>query len=129
MVYGTTARHSYGRFSPAPVWKLWKEFGIEEAQMIGYWDEACPVTTNYPDVKATVYIRPDKVLISLGNFDVQDRSVRLFIDWKKLGLDASKVTIQAPDVENFQENRIFGINEPIPVKSKEGWLLLLLIND
>jgi hypothetical protein len=22
MVYGATARHSYGRFSPAPVWKL-----------------------------------------------------------------------------------------------------------
>lgn len=125
MVYGTTARHSYGQFSPAPVWKLWKEFGIEDAQMIGYWDEMCPVTTNHPDVKATVYTSPGKVLISLGNFGTQDHTVRLLIDWKQLKLDVSKVTIEAPQVENFQEKRIFSIHEPIPVKSKEGWLLLI----
>jgi hypothetical protein len=125
MVYGATARHSYGRFSPVPVWKLWKDFGIEKAQMTGYWDETCPVTTNHPNVKATVYSRPGKVLISLGNFDTQDHTVRLLIDWKKLGLDPSKVTIEAPLVESFQENRHFGVNEPVPVKSKEGWLLLI----
>ncbi len=125
MVYGTTARHSYERFSPAPVWKLWKSFGIEDAQMVGYWDETCPVTTNQPDVKATVYIRPGKTLVSLGNFSTQDQTVRLSIDWKRLGLDPSKVTIEAPFVENFQDKRIFNVNEPIPVKSKEGWLLVI----
>jgi len=125
MVYGTTARHSYGQFSPAPVWKLWKDFGIEEAQMVGYWDEACPVTTDHPNVKATAYIRPGKTLISLGNFDTQNRTVRLHIDWKKLGLYPAKTTIEAPFVENFQEKTVFGINDPITVKSKEGWLLLI----
>ena len=128
MVYGTTARHSYGRYSPAPVWKLWKDFGIEEAQMAGYWDESCPVTTTHPDVKATAYIRPDKILISLGNFGTNDQAVRLLIDWKKLGREPSKVMIEAPEVENFQAKTVFGINEPIPVKSKEGWLLLLNIS-
>jgi hypothetical protein len=93
--------------------------------MIGYWDEACPVTTNHPDVKATAYVRPGKVLISIGNFDTQDRTVRLQIDWKKLGLDPAKVKIEAPQVENFQENRTFAVDEPISVKSKEGWLLLM----
>ena len=38
MVYGTTGRHSYSKYSPAPVWALWKSFGIEEAKMLGYWD-------------------------------------------------------------------------------------------
>ena len=128
MVYGTTARHSWGfssGFSPAPVWKLWKDFGIEGSQMIGYWDDTCPVKTNHPDVKATVYIRPEKVLISVGNFDTQDHSVRLLIDWEKLGLDPSKVTLEAPKIENFQEKTVFAVNEPIPVKSKEGWLFII----
>ena len=125
MVYGATARHSYGQNSPIPVWKLWKDFGIEEAQMLGYWDEKCPVTTNHQNVKATVYIRPGKALISIGNFDNRDQMVRLNIDWGKLGLDISKVTIEAPKIDGFQENRIFGINEPIYIKSKEGLLLLI----
>ncbi len=77
MVYGATARHSYGAFSPVPVWKLWQSFGIQDAQMLGYWDEACPVKTNNPNVKATAYVKPDKVLISIGNFDEKDQNIRL----------------------------------------------------
>jgi hypothetical protein len=94
MVYGATARHSNGQFSPVPVWKLWKDFGIEDAQMIGYWDETCPVKTDQPHVKATVYICPGKVLVSLGNFDTKNHQVRLSIDWKKLGIDPSKAIIE-----------------------------------
>ena len=56
---------------------------------------------------------------------MQDHTVCLRIDWEQLGLDASTVTVEAPSVENFQEKRVFGINEPIPVKSKEGWLLII----
>ena len=125
MVFGATNRYGVGTVSPAPVWQLWKEFDIENAQMTGYWDESCPVTTGHPDVKATAYIRPGKVLVSLGNFGTQDRLIHLRIDWEKLGLDPSEVTIEAPTVENFQEKRVFGIGEPISVKSKEGWLLVI----
>lgn len=28
-------------------------------------------------------------------------------------------------VDNFQDTRTFAINEPIPVKSKKGWLLII----
>ncbi len=125
MVYGTTARHSYGQYSPAPVWNLWKTFGIEQAQMIGYWDEACPVKTNRPDVKATVFVRPDKILIALGNFGDTDQTVNLSFDWEKLGLDSSKVVVAAPHVEDFQEEQVFKTNDAISIKSKEGKLLIV----
>ena len=124
MVYGATNRSNVGTISPAPVWKLWKDFGIEEAQMIGYWDETCPVKTDHPDVKATVYVRPGKTLVAIGNFGAQDQTIRLTIDWKALGLDPSKATIEAPQVENFQQFQTFD-NIYIPVKSKEGWLLII----
>jgi hypothetical protein len=107
------------------VWKLWNSFGIEQAKMIGYWDNACPVKTNHPNVKATVYVREGKTLISIGNFDKKDQDVRLTFDWKKLGLDPSKAVLTAPFVENFQKEQTFKPDELIPVKSKEGWLLIL----
>jgi hypothetical protein len=51
--------------------------------------------------------------------------VRLTFDWKKLGLDPSKAVLTAPFVEDFQEAKTFKPDELIPVKSKEGWLLIL----
>jgi hypothetical protein len=125
MVYGATARHHYGNVDNAPLWKLWKEFGIEDAQMIGYWDAACPVKTNHPNVKATAYIRPGKILISIGNFDAKDQTVRLSFDWDKLDVKPSNAVLHAPAVENFQEERTFRPDENIHVKGKEGWLLIL----
>ena len=125
MVYGETARDSYGEFSPRPVWNLWKTFGITEARMVGYWDKECPVRTDVPGVKATVYIKPHQALISIGNFDGKDQSVRLIFDWKALDMDPAKVVLRAPEIKDFQDARKFGINDIIPVKSKHGWLLFL----
>lgn len=125
MVYGTTGRHSYSQYSPAPVWDLWKSFGIEDAQMLGYWDEACPVRTSDPEVKATAYVKPDKVLISIGNFSNQDKSIHLTFDWKALGMNEATVSLEAPFVKDFQQASTFKPNDRIPVKSKEGWLLIL----
>ncbi len=125
MVYGATARDSYGEFSPRPVWSLWKAFGITEAKMIGYWDKRCPVRTNQPNVKATAYVKADQTLISIGNFDDKDHSIRLIFDWKALGLDPAKVEIQAPEIADFQKAGVFSLNDPVPVKSKQGWLLIV----
>ncbi|MBR4249487.1 MAG: hypothetical protein IKQ24_04980 [Verrucomicrobia bacterium] len=125
MVYGATARHSYGPFSPVPVWDLWKSFGIEDAKMIGYWNDFCPVRTDNPIVKATAYVKPGKTLVSIGNFDTQEQEARLSIDWQALGLDPEKARITAPEVKDFQSARSFKADEPIPVKPKEGWLLII----
>ena len=127
MIYGATARHSYakGDKSPVPVWKLWESFGIEDARMIGYWDPDCPVTTSDPEVKATAYVKDGSTLVSVGNFSDRDKTVRLAIDWKALGLDPAKVMITVPEILNFQEETSFKPGDGIPVKSKEGWLLVL----
>ena len=125
MVYGTTARHSYGKWDPSPVWKLWKDFGITDAKMLGYWDEACPLTTYDKDIKATAYVKPDKVLISIGNFSKEDKSAKLTIDFEALHMDPSSVRIYAPEVKEFQHAREFQLDEEIPIKKKEGWLLIV----
>ncbi len=129
MVYGTTARHSWtdadGRKSPVPMWKFQMEYGFEDARMLGYWDPACPVRTSDPEVKATVYLKDGMAIVSLGNFSVKDKTVRLLIDWKALGIDPAMATVTAPAIHNFQEETSLKPNQPVPVKSKEGWMLVI----
>lgn len=123
MVYGATARHSYGQYSPAPVWKLWSDFGIDDAKMLGYWDINSPVKTDQNNVKVTAYVKSDKILLSLGNFDTINHKVKLKIDWSKLGLDKTNVKIIAPYIEDFQENRIYNLDDDFEIETKKGLLL------
>ena len=126
-VYGTT-RRCYMDFStgnPCAIWKAWDEFGIEDARMIGYWDEHPAVTTDSPEVKATAFVREGRTLVALGNFAKEPRSVRLSIDWKRLGLDPSKAKIEARPIQGFQDGRTFAAGETISIPAKRGWMLWL----
>ena len=93
--------------------------------MIGYWDKDSPVQTNFAEVKATAYIKPNQTLLSVGNFGNKDLNTMLSFDWKALGLDPSKVRVEAPYIKDFQEARTFNLNDLIPVKAKQGWLLII----
>lgn len=128
MVYGETARDAYGEFSPRPVWNLWKTFGITDAKMIGYWDKESPVKTSHANVKATVYVKGKQTLIAIGNFDDKDQNIKLSFDWKTLGLTPGNTILDAPEIKDFQQAVTFGVNDTIPVKSKQGWLLILQKN-
>jgi hypothetical protein len=45
------------------------------------------------------------------------------VDWKALGLEASKARLVAPEIKDFQPARAWRLDEPIPVKPKRGWLI------
>ncbi|GHT67340.1 hypothetical protein FACS189452_04870 [Bacteroidia bacterium] len=124
MVYGTTARHGWG-VNNEPVWSLWKSFGIEKAEMIGYWQPNCPIKTDNSKVKATAYVRSGKTLISIGNFDSEDHSIHLSFDWEKLGIKPDNAILHAPEIKDFQTENTFQPNAVIQVKAKQGWLLIL----
>lgn len=65
MLYGMT-----GRLHPSctAMWRFWDEFGIQDAEWLGYWDGRCPVKTDNPSVLATVYRKPGKSLIALAHW-------------------------------------------------------------
>ena len=102
MLYGMTGRSP--RVDNGPLWKLWDSFGMQNSEMIGYWVKDNPVKTGSEKTLATVYSHMgDKALISLATWEDTDAKVKLSIDWAKLGLDPSKVTLHAPAIENFQQ--------------------------
>lgn len=129
MLFGMTCRYGWesGGVScdPRNVWKLWDEFGIAEADMVGFWENDCPVTTNRAGVKATAYIKENWTLISLGSWETEQVKVRLNINWDRLGLDHNHVKIRAPEVENFQPERTLQSGDSIPVDPLKGWLIIL----
>ena len=124
MVYGATSRHSAG-FNPAPMWKLWREWGIELSKMIGYWDEKPVVKTSHPEVMATAFVKPDGAFIAVGNFSWKKQSVTLDIDWKALGLDPSKVEIFMPEIEEFQSAQTLTPSSRISIDVKRGVVVIV----
>lgn len=124
MVYGMTARYYQGA-DPKHIWKVWDEFGIQDAEMIGYWVPDCPVKTNQEGILATVYRRKNKALISIASWAKEPVRCKLRIDWSALGMNANSSLLAAHNIAGFQEETRFAPGEEIPVEPGRGWLLWL----
>lgn len=123
MLYGMTGRSP--RVDNGPLWKLWDSFGMQNSKMIGYWVKDNPVKTGSEKTLATVYSHMgDKALISLATWEDTDAKVKLSIDWAKLGLDPSKVTLHAPAIENFQQETTWKPGDEIVVPKGKGLLII-----
>jgi hypothetical protein len=125
MIYGMTNRLPWSGQNPARIWKVWDEFGIEGAQMVGYWSDECPIKTNNPSVPATAYVKKETALVALASWASEPVKCRLNIEWDALGLDRLKVRLFAPGIPGFQPEASFAPDEPIPVEPGKGWLLIL----
>jgi hypothetical protein len=124
MLYGMTARMPWAG-NPAPMWKFWDEFGMDNTEMIGYWVPDCPVKTDHPLVLATVYKKEDKVLVSVASWAEAKVDCQLKIDWKALEMGRKKARLVAPGIQDFQEPASFMPDQLIPVEPGRGWLLVL----
>ena len=123
MLFGMTGRSP--RVDNGPLWKLWDSFGMQNSEMIGYWVKDNPVKTGSEKTLATVYSHMgDKALISLATWENADAKVKLSIDWAKLGLDPSKVTLHAPAIENFQQEVTWKPGDEIVVPKGKGLLII-----
>jgi Glycoside hydrolase 123, N-terminal domain len=129
MVFGMTARAPWEsdkiKAKPYPVWKIWDEFRIHEAEMFGFWNEDTPIQTSNANVKATIYLKPNEALIAVGNWSSSSESVHLEINWKNIGFIKEDYMLFAPDIKDFQSATTFEIDQMISVPAKKGWLLYL----
>ena len=125
MVFGMTSRAPWSG-NPAPLWKIWDDFGIEKSEMIGYWDSNNPVKTNSKDTYATAYVQKGKqAMIALATWAENNDNVNLEIDWEKLGINSSKAEFYAPAIEKFQDEKTWSPNESIDVPKGKGFLIIV----
>jgi len=119
-LYGITGRVARRE----SIWKLWDDFGIADAQWLGYWHPKCPVRTDCQDVLATAYRTPGRTLIAVATWSRKPERVKLTIDWKALGLDPKTARLHAPALEGLQKAQELKAGEPLPVPVAGGWLLI-----
>ena len=124
MIYGMTGRICNA--DPRPIWKLWDDFGIQDARMIGYWDSACPVKTDHQDVLATAYVKQGKTLVSVaswapqaGRMPAEDR-LEGPGPGPGQGEDHGRQDRRLP-----ARRRVRARSDEIPVEPGRGWLLVL----
>ncbi|WP_430390517.1 glycoside hydrolase domain-containing protein [Dyella sp. 20L07] len=127
MLFGMTNRLGWSPGSdPRGLWKLWDSFGIEQADMIGWWVHDTPVKTGRDDVLVTSYVRQGKkTLLAIASWAPQKVDVTLSINWKALGLAPGKVTLLAPAIDGFQPQAQFNVDKTISVEPGKGWLIVV----
>jgi hypothetical protein len=98
---------------------------MADAELLGWWDTACPVQTGNAALKASYYKRQGRGAIALASWAQKETQVTLTIDWKSVGLDPAKVRITAPEIPGIQPAARFAPGDPIPVSPGKGWLLIV----
>ncbi len=130
MQYGMTVRYPWFtegvNCDPRAVWRIWDEFGIADADVLGFWENNPAVTTSDEAVKVTVYRKPDQALFSVGNYSDEVKTVRLNLDWEQLGLESGKVKLVAPEIPGFQSAGEWAVSDEISVRPRKGRLIYIL---
>ena len=125
MIFGMTNRLGWYGQSPENIWKFWDKYDIQEKDMIGFWDDYCPVKTSNPNIIATVYKGKNQSIIAVANWTDRNQSCKLDIDWGKLGLDSSQVKISIPYLKEYQKETRIELNDNLKLDGKKGYLIII----
>jgi len=125
MVYGITTRAGWTVNPPAEIWKFWDTYRISDKIMIGYWEKECPVNCSNPMIKASLYKGASETIISVANWTEHDQEVTLAIDWRKLGVDPAHITVNIPEIKDFQTGQTAVSLNKLIIPGKKGFLIVL----
>lgn len=126
MVFGITNRLGWFKAkTPEHIWKFWDDYQIERKQMIGFWNDEIPVKTNNPKTEATIYKGKDEVIIAVANWTSDPQKCKLNIDWKSLGLSPDQITVEIPEIIEFQEARKIDITKELDLEAEKGFLIVI----
>lgn len=122
MVYGMLPRLPWSG-NPVPLWHLWDEFGMKDAEIIGYWDTANPVKTGNDNLPATIYKKGDKALIAIANWTDLPINTEITIDEALLGFKPSRIS--QPEIRNLQWGNPRINPSRIEILGRSGMIILL----
>lgn len=129
MQYGMTVRYPWYtegvNCDPREIWKIWDDFHIADATILGFWEQHPAVTTTNDAVKVTAYKQPERILLSIGNYSDEVKNVQMNIDWDQLGLDPQKAKFVAPEISGFQQAMEWETKDEITVQPRKGWLIYI----
>ncbi|MES2418045.1 MAG: glycoside hydrolase domain-containing protein [Bacteroidota bacterium] len=126
LIYGMTNRLPWsGNNDPRPIWKVWDDFGMKGTKMFGYWSVNCPVKTGNAAVLATVYQKQDAALVAIASWADKDETIKLNIDWNKLGIDPAMASFSIPEVKDFQSGATLNPQHEVVIPKGKGLLIVI----
>ena len=124
LVYGMTTR-VYGKYNPQAIWKVFDDFDIANAEMLGYWVDRSPIKTDHAGIKSTIYQKNDGVLISIGSWSGKNEMVNFNINWNSLGFTKEEAILRSPEIAELQENKTYDLDKSVLVPKNQGLILIL----
>jgi len=125
MIYGITNRAGLVGNPPTEIWKFWDKYKIEGKILSGYWEKNCPVKTNNPLIKASIFRSDDEAIISIANWSGKDQVCVLSVDWKTLGFVPAKTDIFIPEIKAFQAEQKSVTFEKLSLPGQKGFMIIL----
>lgn len=103
LLFGMTDRAGWGG-RPAGLWKFFDATKLDEMELVGWWDDECPVRVKgSPDIKASVWKGKERAVLVVANFSGEPRTAMLAFDAAKLGFDGTKATWTRPGIDAVQQ--------------------------
>lgn len=124
MVFGMTSR-VYGEYNPGALWDLFDLFDIKNSKMFGYWLDNSPVKISEKELRSTIYLHSNRILIAIGSWSDEDKNIKLDIDWKMLGFDKKKTSLFSPQISGLQKKKKFNPELSIKIEKNRGLILIL----
>lgn len=125
MIYGMTNRAGWAGLYPNYIWEFWDRYDIASKELLGYWDERCPVSTDNDMVKASLYKGEGSAILAVACWGDSDAVCNIDIDWDRLGLDPSKARIFQPAVTDFQDEKAAPSLQGLRIPRGKGFLFVI----
>ena len=124
LLFGMTDRWGWGG-NPPGLWKFFDEVKLGDMELIGWWDDDCPVkVSGSPDIKASVWKGDGRAVLVIANFSKEPRTATLAFDAAGLGFDGAKAEWTLPAIEGVQDGASApGLSAPLTVQGGKGLIL------
>lgn len=125
LLFGMTDRWGWGG-SPAGLWKFFDEVKLGDMELVGWWDDECPVkVAGSADVKASVWKGDSRAVLVIANFAKEPRKATFAFDAAKLGFDCAKAKWTQPEIAGVQKSAAApDFAKPVEVPAGGGFILV-----
>ena len=124
LLFGMTDRAGWGG-GPSGLWKFFDEVKLGDMELIGWWDDECPVKVEGSDeIKASVWKGKGDAVLVVANFSKEPRTATLAFDAKRLGFDGAKAKWTQPEIAGVQGGALApDLTAPVTVPGEKGFIL------
>jgi len=118
LLFGMTDRWGWGG-NPLGLWKFFDEVKLGDMELVGWWDDECPVkVTGSDEIKASVWKGRERTVLVIANFAKEPRTAQL-------RYDGGKVKWTRPEIAGVQKSADApDLSAPVEIPGNGGMILV-----